>query len=337
MTQLCFLPFRGRLVIYAVLLIVLSLSLSGPADAARDEQYIAVGTGGVTGVYYPAGGAICRLVNRGRNDHGFRCSTESTAGGIYNLNALREGDIDLGIAQSDSVFKALNGIDEFSKNGADAGLRSVFSAYTEPFTLVVRADSGIFSLDDMKGKRINIGEKGAGQRSTLDALMKVKGWNRADFSATIELKSSEQAAALCAGDIDVMIYMIGHPNGAIKEVTTSCDSRLIGLDDTVVEALLKDNQYFEKAIIPGGMYRGNDEPVNTFGVGANLLASADMPEQEVYEVVKAVFRQFEIFQKLHPALAGLNKKQMVSEGLIAPIHPGALKYYHEVGLVGNNE
>ncbi len=301
--------------------------------AARDEQYIAVGTGGVTGVYYPAGGAICRLVNRGRNDHGFRCSTESTAGGIYNLNALREGDIDLGIAQSDSVYKAVRGIDEFESSGGDGKLRSVFSAYTEPFTLVVRADSGIDSLDDMKGKRVNIGEKGAGQRSTLDALMKVKGWDKEDFSATIELKASEQAAALCAGDIDVMIYMIGHPSGAIKEVTTSCDSRLIALDEKVIEAMLAGNDYFEKAVIPGGMYRGNDKPIATFGVGATMLASSDMPDQEVYAVVKAVFEQFEIFQKLHPALAGLNKKQMVSEGLIAPIHPGALRYYNEVGLV----
>ena len=317
-----------------VFILVVILVLSSTAQASRDEQYIAVGTGGVTGVYYPAGGAICRLVNRGRNNHGFRCSTESTAGGIYNLNALREGDIDLGIAQSDSVFKAVRGIDEFKSLGGDSKLRSVFSAYSEPFTLVVRADSGIRTLDDMKGKRINIGEKGAGQRSTLDALLKVKGWNKKDFSATVELKASEQAAALCAGEIDVMIYMIGHPSGAIKEVTTSCNSRLIPVDEDAIQALLEGNDYFEKAIIPGGMYRGNEQPIATFGVGATLLASSDMPEQEVYEVVKAVFEQFEIFQKLHPALSGLNKKQMVSEGLIAPIHPGALKYYNEVGLVG---
>lgn len=314
-------------------LILFVLAISSVSHAARNEQYIAVGTGGVTGVYYPAGGAICRLVNRGRDEHGFRCSTESTAGGIYNLNALREGDIDLGVAQSDSVYKAVNGLDEFSAKGPDLMLRSVFSAYQEPFTLVVRADSGIYSLDDMKDKRVNIGEKGTGQRSTFDTLLKVKGWTLNDFKAATEIRASEQAAALCTGDIDVMVYMIGHPSGAVKEATTSCDSRLIGLDDAVVTAVLEGNSFFEKAVIPGHMYRGNDGPIKTFGVGATLLASAELPEQEVYEVVKAVFDQFEIFQQLHPALSGLNKHQMVSKGIIAPIHPGALKYYREAGLL----
>ncbi|MBV0933827.1 TAXI family TRAP transporter solute-binding subunit [Marinobacterium weihaiense] len=303
------------------------------ASVAHAESFITIGTGGVTGVYYPTGGAICRLVNKDRSDHGIRCSVESTGGSIYNLNTIRAGELDMGVAQSDWQFHAYNGTDAFTEQGANKKLRSVFSMHAEPFTVVARADSGIKNFDDLKGKRVNIGNPGSGQRGTIEVLMDAKGWTRDDFSLASELKASEQASALCDNKIDAMVYVVGHPSGAIKEATTSCDSTLVAVSDDTVNKLVEDNSYYRTVAIPGGMYRGNPDDVMTFGVGATIVSSADVPDEVVYNVVKAVFENFDTFRKLHPAFATLKKEEMVRDALTAPLHPGAEKYYKEAGLL----
>lgn len=303
------------------------------ATAAQAETFITIGTGGVTGVYYPTGGAICRLVNKDRSEHGIRCTAESTGGSVYNLNTIRAGELDLGVAQSDWQFHAYNGTDTFSDQGPDKDLRSVFSLHAEPFTVVARADSGIKNFNDLKGKRVNIGNPGSGQRGTIEVVMDAKGWTRDDFSLASELKASEQASALCDNKIDAMVYVVGHPSGAIKEATTSCDSVVVAVDDESIDKLIADNSYYRHATVPGGMYRGNDEDVMTFGVGATIVSSAKVPDEVVYHVVKAVFENFDTFRKLHPAFATLKKEEMVRDALTAPLHPGAEKYYKEAGLL----
>ncbi|WP_261843116.1 TAXI family TRAP transporter solute-binding subunit [Aliamphritea ceti] len=318
----------------ATLAFTLALGLSAPiATQAADQQFITIGTGGVTGVYYPTGGAICRLVNKGRKEHGVRCSTESTGGSVYNLNTIRAGELDMGVAQSDWQFHAYNGTSKFADAGANKNLRAVFSVHPEPFTVVARADSGITNFEDIKGKRVNIGNPGSGQRGTMEVLMETMGWTNDDFALASELKASEQASALCDNKIDVMIYTVGHPSGAIKEATTSCDSKLVNVTGSAVNSLVSDNSYYRTATIPGGMYRGNDADTNTFGVGATFVSSTDVPDNVVYAVVKAVFENFDTFRKLHPAFANLKKEEMIKDGLSAPLHPGAAKYYKEAGLM----
>ncbi|MDF2183083.1 TAXI family TRAP transporter solute-binding subunit [Neptuniibacter sp. CAU 1671] len=309
----------------------LGMSVSAPTVQAQD--FITIGTGGVTGVYYPTGGAICRLVNKGRKEHGIRCSVESTGGSVYNLNTIRAGELDMGVAQSDWQYHAYNGTSKFEEMGPNPDLRAVFSIHPEPFTVVARADSGIKNFNDIKGKRVNIGDPGSGQRGTIEVLMNAKGWTTDDFALASELKASEQASALCDNKIDVMVYVVGHPSGAIKEATTSCDSTLVNVDDADVAKLIADNSYYRKATIPGGMYRGNPDDVQTFGVGATIVSSAKVPDAVVYQVVKAVFENFDDFRKLHPAFENLTKEEMVKDGLSAPLHPGALKYYKEAGLL----
>jgi len=137
------------------------------APAAYAEEFITIGTGGVTGVYYPTGGAICRLVNKGRKEHGVRCSVESTGGSVYNINTIREGELEFGVAQSDWQYHAFNGSSKFEEAGPFENLRAVFSVHPEPFTVVARADSGITNFEDLKGKRVNIGNPGSGQRGTM--------------------------------------------------------------------------------------------------------------------------------------------------------------------------
>jgi TRAP transporter TAXI family solute receptor len=305
---------------------------AGTATAA-EQRFITIGTGGVTGVYYPTGGAICRLVNKDREENGVRCSVESTAGSVYNINTIRAGELDFGIAQSDWQYHAYHGTSKFADQGPFKDLRAVFSVHPEPFTVVARADSDITNFMQLKGKRVNIGNPGSGQRGTMEVLMNALGWTKDDFALASELKSAEQSSALCDNKIDAFVFTVGHPSGSIKEATTACDARLVAVDGPAVDKLVADNAYYSRAVIPGGMYRGNDTDTPTFGVRATFVTSAKTPDDIVYKVVKAVFENFDDFKKLHPAFAVLKKEEMVRASLSAPLHPGAARYYKEVGLL----
>lgn len=310
-----------------------TLGAASTAVSAQEQRFVTIGTGGVTGVYYPAGGAICRLVNMDRKEHGIRCSVESTGGSVYNLNAIRQGELDLAVAQSDWQYHAYNGTSQFKDDGPNKKLRAVFSLHPEPFTVVASKGSGIKNFEDLAGKRVSVGNPGSGQRATAEVLMDEMGWTMDKFSLAAELKAAEQSQALCDGNIDAFFYTVGHPSGAIKEATTSCDSVLVNVYNDSAKKLIDDNPYYRKAVIPGGMYRGSDNDVTTFGVAATFVSSTDVPDEVVYEVVKAVFENFDSFKRLHPAFANLNKSEMVADALSAPLHPGAAKYYKEAGLI----
>ncbi|MEQ8365348.1 MAG: TAXI family TRAP transporter solute-binding subunit, partial [Roseicyclus sp.] len=292
-----------------------------------------IGTGGVTGVYYPTGGAICRLVNRDRAEHGVRCGVESTGGSVFNINAIRGGELEFGVAQSDWQFHAFNGTSRFEEQGPFEELRAVFSVHPEPFTVVARADAGIESFDDLQGKRVNVGNPGSGQRGTMEVLMEAMGWTMDDFAVASELQAAEQSQALCDNNIDAMIYTVGHPSGSIQEATTACDSVLVNVSNEAVDMLVEENSFYRTATIPGGMYRGNDEDTVTFGVGATFVTSADVPEDVVYTVVSAVFENIDQFRSLHPAFANLDPAEMANDGLSATLHPGAERYFREAGLI----
>ena len=250
---------------FFVLAIVAAAIFASPVGA--QDTVIRIGTGGKTGVYFPTGGAICRLVNRGTAEHGVMCTVESTGGSVYNLLALRDGTLDFGIAQSDSQFHSFNGTSKFEEDTPFDDLRAVFSVHPETFTVVARTDSGVRTFDDLKGKRVNIGNPGSGSRGTIDVLLAAKGWQTGDFALVTELKSSEQARAVCDDKIDAMVFTVGHPSGSIKEATTEYDTVLVEVAGPEVEALIADNPYYRVATIPGGMYQGNPDNVATFGVG----------------------------------------------------------------------
>ncbi|MCT8161651.1 TAXI family TRAP transporter solute-binding subunit [Pseudoruegeria sp. SHC-113] len=303
------------------------------APAAYAEEFITIGTGGVTGVYYPTGGAICRLVNKGRKEHGIRCSVESTGGSVYNINTIREGELEFGVAQSDWQYHAYNGTSKFSEQGPFKDLRAVFSVHPEPFTVVARADSGIKNFKDLVGKRVNIGNPGSGQRGTMEVVMEKMGWDNSTFALATELKAAEQSAALCDNQIDAMVYTVGHPSGSIQEATTACDSVLVNVEGDEIKALVDANSYYRHATIVGGVYRGNPDDTHTFGVGATFVTSTAVSDEAVYAVVSSVFENFEDFKKLHPAFANLEPQEMATAGLSAPLHPGAEKYYKEKGWI----
>lgn len=310
--------------------VIASMAAFGAAQAFA-EQFVSIGTGGVTGVYYPTGGAICRLVNKDRKSHGIRCSAESTGGSVYNINTVRAGELEFGVAQSDWQYHAYRGTSKFADKGAFKDLRAVFSVHPEPFTLIAKKGSGIASFEDLKGKKVNVGNPGSGQRATMEVVMEAFGMKMSDFALAAELKGSEMAQAICDGKIEAMIYTVGHPAAAVTQAASSCDVELVSVTGAPIDKLVADNSFYRVASVPGGMYAGSPNDTTTFGVGATVITSADVPEEVVYTVVKAVFDNFADFKKLHPAFANLKEDQMISDGLSAPLHPGAAKYYKERG------
>ncbi|MEO8124644.1 MAG: TAXI family TRAP transporter solute-binding subunit [Burkholderiales bacterium] len=310
--------------------LAVTLLTQSPAAFAQ-QKFVTIGTGGVTGVYYAAGGAICRLMNKERAKTGIRCSVESTGGSVFNINAIRAGELDFGVAQSDWQYHAYNGTKVFEKDGPFKDLRSVFSVHPEPFTVVARKEANIKQFSDFKGKRFNVGNPGSGTRASLDELLVAMGWTLSDFSLASELKADEQGAALCDNKIDGFFYGVGHPSAAIQDPITTCGAKLVPLTGPAVDKLVKQYPFYAKVNIPGGLYAGHPDPTPTYGVLATFVTSSKVSDDVVYQLVKAVFDNFDDFKKLHPAFAHLDPKQMIKDGLSAPLHPGAVKYYKEKG------
>jgi len=168
----------------------------------------------------------------------------------------------------------------------------------------------------------------------MEELMKAMGVDNSFFKSVTELTSSEQVKALCDGKIDAFGYSVGFPNGAMEQAATCAAKALpINLTGGPVQGLIDGADYYAKAVIPAGTYTGQKKDVTTFGVKATVVTSADVSEELVYLVTKAVFENFDDFRKQHPAFGPLEKKNMIADGLSAPLHPGAIKYYKEAGLM----
>lgn len=307
-----------------------SLLLALSASAVASEQFLTFGTGGQTGVYYVVGQSVCKLVNRDTATTGIKCNAPSTGGSVDNLNALMAGERQLGMAQSDSQFRAYQGLGEFDGKKFEK-LRAVFSVHPEPFTVVARQDANVKSFQDIKGKRVNIGNPGSGTRTTMDLLVQAEGWGDKAFAVASELKPAEMASALCDNNLDVITYNVGHPSGAIKEAAASCASHLVNVEGPAVDALVEEYPYFSKVSIPAGMYDGTPEETRTFGVFATVVTTEDVPADTVYQITKTVFDNLDRFKKLHPAFEHLEAQDMIKNGLSAPLHEGAVRYYKERG------
>ncbi|MEA2110371.1 MAG: TAXI family TRAP transporter solute-binding subunit [Pseudomonadota bacterium] len=317
-----------------VLLISLALiCLCAPVQSSARMRFVTIGTGGVTGVYYPTGGAISRMVNKKYKVYKLKATVESTGGSVFNINAVMHGDLEFGIAQSDRQYQAYNGMKEW-KGKPQKDLRAVFSIHPESITLIASDASGINSLKDMKGKRIAIGNPGSGQLgNSRDALWLAGLDEEKDINAEY-IKAVESASALQDERIDAYFYTVGHPNGSIKEATAGRVKVHI-VPIAKVKPLTDKFPYYASANIPMKSYpnaTNKEELVPTFGVKATLVTSAKVPDDVVYAITKEVFDNFEDFKKLHPAYSVLTKNNML-EGLSAPLHPGAIKYFKEAGLM----
>jgi hypothetical protein len=322
----------GLITLIATICLALGLVVS-PAPVVAKTTFVTIGTGGITGVYYPTGGAIARIVNKKRKVYNIRCTVESTGGSVFNVNAVMAGDLEFGVVQSDRQFQAINGLAEWKDKGPQKDLRAVFTIHPESITLVAADDAGIKTIQDLKGKRVNIGNPGSGQRqNSIDGLKNANIDYEKDLKAE-GVKAAEAPGLLQDGRIDAFFYTVGHPSGAIKEATAG-RRKVHFVPITGVDNLLKKYPYYAKAFIPIKLYPGatNKSDVQTFGVKATFVTSAKVPDRVVYAITKEVFDNFEDFKKLHPAYQVLTKENML-EGMSAPIHPGAMKYYKEAGMM----
>ncbi|TWI58341.1 hypothetical protein IQ22_00045 [Pseudomonas duriflava] len=319
---------KGKSLAWALTAVLAGTSLGGVAQAAT--QFVTIGTGGQTGVYYVAGQSICRFLNRAAEET-IKCNAPSSGGGVANVNGIRNGEFNFGIMQSDHQFKAMKGLEPFKNEGPMEDLRAVFSMQSEVFTVLARKSANINGFDDLKGKRVNIGNPGSGQRDTIEEIMRVKGWDKSVFSLASELKPAEQAAALGDNNIDAMTYFVGHPNGAIQEAATTVDTVLVPVTGPDIDKLLAEKSYYTKAEIPAGLYKGSDKATPSIGGKAVLSTSAKTDPEVVYQLVKSVFENLDRFKKLHPAFADLKAEDMIKVGLTAPLHEGAERYYKERG------
>ena len=302
---------------------------AGPLPA----EEIFIGTGSRAGVYFQVGRATCRLLNAETARHGLSCSAPPTAGSISNLEAIRAGELQLGVVQSDWQYHAYHGSGRFQPAGPDAELRALFSVHGEPFTVVARRDAGIKSFDDLQGKRVNIGNPGSGQRGTMEVVMAAKGWDKSVFSLANELPASQQSLALCHDRVQAMIYTVGHPNASVGQAAGLCDAIIVAVKGPAIDQLVAEHPFYAYTDIPGGIYSGNPEAVSTFGVKATVVSSAQVDAEIIYTIVKTVFENLDDFKKIHPAFSGLSPEHMVRDGLSAPLHEGARRYYQEKGLL----
>jgi len=326
-----------RATIFVVALAVVALAVTGitPVPAAAGPKYLTIGTGGVTGVYYPTGGAIARIVNKKKDVYGMRLTVESTGGSVFNINAIMKGDLEFGVVQSDRQYQAFNGSPNSEWDGkAQKNLRALFSVHPESITLCAAVDAGISSIADLKGKRVNIGNPGSGQRqNSIDALTALGIDYEKDIQAE-SLKAAEAPGMLQDGRIDAFFYTVGHPSGAFKEATSGT-RKVTFIEIKLPDSFYEKFSYYAPSVVPVvGNYPGaaNKADVASFGVKATFVTSSKIKDKYVYGLVKEIFENFDDFKKLHPAYAVLTKENML-QGLSAPLHPGAEKYYKETGMM----
>lgn len=284
-------------------------------------------------IYHPVGNAICRLYNLTENAKTGACIAVSSDGSIANIRTIRSGGSTLGLVQSDVAYAAYRGEGPFAAAGPDTELRTLIALHSESFTVVARTDAGIRDFQDLRAKRVGIGKSGAGYSLTRDVVLGFYGWTISDFDRAIELGPAEQNQVLCDNSVDAIIFEAGHPNGLTQEATTGCKTKLVRVSGPPIDRLLAAHPYYVASIIPGGMYAGNPDDVQTFGTRALLVGSARQPDNLAYAMVKAVFENFDDFRRLHPALLVLKAEDLVPSETVMPIHPGAMKYYREAGLI----
>ncbi len=320
-----------KTLIAAVLGVALAFSGAGRAEAKT--TFITIGTGGITGVYYPTGGAIAKIVNAKKDKYNIRATVESTGASVFNINAIMSGDLEFGIAQADRQYQAYNGLSEW-EGKPQKDLRAVFALAPEAVTFVAAEDAGIKTLADAKGKVINLGNPGSGNRQNAIDVLQAAGINIEKDLKGEGIKAADAPRMVQDGRIDGFFYTVGHPNGNIKEATAGKRKcRIVSIPD--IAPLTKAFPYYSLTHIDMSQYpeaTNKDEDVTTVGMLATLVTSAKVPDDVVYAVTKEIFENLDEFKKLHPALAGLTREGML-EGLTAPLHPGAEKYYKEAGLI----
>lgn len=300
------------------------------ACGGSDKSFVSIGTGSQTGVYYPTGNAIKQIVEEVPGNT-LNLSVAASGGSVENINNVLQGSLTFGIAQADRQYQAFNGLSNWDDRPADS-LRFLFSLHPEVVTLIAAVDSGIESVDDLPGHRVNLGSPGSGHRGNAEAILETAGVP-VDALRAESMHVGECAGKLQDGLLDAYFYTVGHPNGSITEATTGRRNvRFVPIED--MDPLLASAPYYSKTRVPTERYEQalQEGEVPSIGMLTTVITRADIPDDTVYTLVKAVFENLDDLRKQHPALQNLTAEDMLRGGH-APLHPGALKYYLEAGLI----
>ena len=314
----------------------LGLNNSEQTDALKNMSHLLLGTGSVQGVYFPIGGVICRLLNRHKELHKLRCSLESTGGSIYNLKEISQGNFDLVFAQSDWQFHAYHGSSAFEKQGANPNLRAVFALEADPLAIIVKTESDVKTFDDLADHRVSFGYTRSLQHRIIDDFLEVKGWSAKNFKEVRPMSDLKQVAQLCSGQIEAITLLSSSLNDNLAGLSEDCQIRIVSITGPEVAQVIKAKPYYRTGRVLRTMYKGGNEDVMSFGLGATFVASASTSPKAIYHVVKEVVENFRDFKSLHPSLADLDKKELSHAGISIPLHPGAIRYFKEARLLHNN-
>lgn len=320
--------WRRPFVAWRLIFLLAAVAACTPLVPSPD---VVIGTGSPSGAYYPLGGSICRLFNLESPRDGRRCVVVPSTGPVANLAMLRDGHIDVGIVQSDVLADAVAGAGASASRGPNPDLRVLFAGHSDAFTIVARRELGVRSATELRGRRINMGSPGSGERIGMERIMAALGATRGDFAEAHELTRAEQHRALCANELDAIVYEVAHPNGLIQDVVRRCRGVLVDLSGPAIDDMLRRHPEYERAVVPGGTYLSNPHDVRTIGVRAVVVATTRLSDILAYEITKGVFENFEDFRRLHPAFSTLSMADMVESGRRAPLHPGATRYFRERG------
>ena len=320
--------FKFVLFIFAFIGLVIAI----PVVSHSAPKVLTIGTGRMMGSYYPTGLAIANVVNKKQSSNGFRLEVMETGGSVFNVNAVMNGEIDFGMIQADNQFHAINGLDDWKDAGPQKDLRSIFGTYVESLTLVASDDSGVKTLNDLKGKRVDIRPSDSGVRKNAIDALRIAGLDWEKDIVAFEEETFNGPKLLLDGQIDAFFHTVGHPSKAIMFATTNV-KRVRIIPIIGVEKIISEKPYYLKSIIPMKFYRGalNNKDVETFGMKATFATTSNLPDDVVYAITKAIYEDFSSFQRYTEVLNTVSKQGLL-EGLTAPLHPGAARYYNEIGL-----
>lgn len=321
------------LVVIAVAGYALFSVMQEPAPQSVNDRFVVIGTGRETGVHYPVGQAICALLNAGRSDHGIRCSARTTAGSFYNIEALRRGEVEYGIVQSDWQYFAVRGAGAPQPMLSFPALRSILSLHGESLSIVVRQDAKIRTFADLQGRRVNLGAPGSGQRETVRLLFESLGQQIERMVIATQYAAEEQARALCEGSTDALVYLAGHPNAAIGEALKACSTIILAIDGELVDRFVRQNPYYSSTKIPANSYPDQSRDIPSVGLLATLVTTTRESEENVYQMTRAIYESFDKLKASHPALADLDKIETTKAGLTAPLHRGAERYLRAANML----
>lgn len=304
-------------------------SVSAQESSNLGVDYTIIGGGRVSGLYFPAAGALCELFNR--ESATTRCYVESNSDSFANLRALRAGAIDFAIVQSDWVRQAALGIGPFREEGADEDLRTIFSMHGEALTILATQVSGIRSSVGLADMRVNVGPSGSYQRLLTDWLLQAQNNDHDDLAKVLELPESEQMAALCDGSVDAITLVAAHPSSRVAEIASRCAAGVIPVDPRAIEVLLKGRSDLSPITIPSGYYANSPAAIASFGLRAVLVTNERIEAAVVDYLVRSVFGNLDALRAQHPVFAALDAETMASQRNGAPLHSGAFKLFKERG------